>query len=154
MIYYLLQKIISILRANIKLLLIAILTIKGADSAGQMYLTIDQLISFLCFVLRARIIGKLTMYPFSNQSHLCIFTSYLHSVGGFYKAAPFKTKKLNRLGRAHSTIDSVLASHPAAPGSILGIPKKFSPRILLLLLPRFIDGTSLLSQWAVEKLNS
>ena len=28
----------------------------------------------------------------------------------------------------HSTMDSVLASHPAAPGLILGIPKKFSLR--------------------------
>ena len=23
----------------------------------------------------------------------------------------------------HSTVDSILASHPAAPGSILGVPK-------------------------------
>ena len=29
-------------------------------------------------------------------------------------------------GGPHSTMDSVLASHPAAPGSILGVPKKFS----------------------------
>ena len=27
---------------------------------------------------------------------------------------------------AHSTTDSVLAPHPVAPGSILGVPKKFS----------------------------
>ena len=30
------------------------------------------------------------------------------------------------MGGPHGTIDSVLASHPAAPGSILGVPKKIS----------------------------
>jgi hypothetical protein len=29
------------------------------------------------------------------------------------------------LGGPHSTMDSTLASHPAAPGSILGVPKIF-----------------------------
>ena len=46
-------------------------------------------------------------------------------------------------------MDGVLASHPAAQGSILGAPINF-----LLMLLRFIDGTSLLSQWTAEKLNS
>ena len=43
-------------------------------------------------------------------------------------------------------MDSVLASHPGAPGSILGVPKKFSLDVA--------DGTSLLRQWTVEKLDS
>ena len=30
------------------------------------------------------------------------------------------------MGGPHGTIDSVLASHPAAPGSFLGVPKIFS----------------------------
>ena len=29
-------------------------------------------------------------------------------------------------GRAHNAIDSILALHPVAPGSIPGIPKNFS----------------------------
>ena len=33
---------------------------------------------------------------------------------------------LRFFGRLHSTIDRFLASHPVAPGSILGIPKIFS----------------------------
>ena len=39
-----------------------------------------------------------------------------------------QTKASN--GGLHSTVDSILASHPAAPGSILGIPKIFSEKIL------------------------
>ena len=35
-----------------------------------------------------------------------------------------KTKNSKKM--AHSTMDSVLALHPAAPGSILGVPKNFS----------------------------
>ena len=31
-----------------------------------------------------------------------------------------------RGGGAHSTMDSILASHPVAPSLILGVPKKFS----------------------------
>ena len=31
-----------------------------------------------------------------------------------------------KVGGAHSTMDSGLASHPAAPGSIPGFPKNFS----------------------------
>ena len=41
-------------------------------------------------------------------------------------------------GWPHSTIDSILASHPAAPGSVLGVPKNLS----LLMLLRFIDSTA------------
>ena len=29
------------------------------------------------------------------------------------------------VGGAHCTMDTILALHPAAPGSILGVPKKF-----------------------------
>ena len=32
-------------------------------------------------------------------------------------------------GGPHSTMDSVLALHPAAPGSILGVPKDFPMEI-------------------------
>ena len=37
-------------------------------------------------------------------------------------------------------MDSILASHPAAPGSNPSIPKRFSDEILKLL--RLIDGTA------------
>ena len=33
-------------------------------------------------------------------------------------------------GGPHSTMDSILALPPAAPGSILGVPKIFSDKIL------------------------
>ena len=39
--------------------------------------------------------------------------------------------KVPVLGGPHSTVDSILASHPAAPGSILGVPKIFSEIISL-----------------------
>ena len=41
----------------------------------------------------------------------------------------------------HSTVDSILASHPAASGLNPSIPKKFSEEILKLL--RLINGTYL-----------
>ena len=50
-------------------------------------------------------------------------------------------------GGAQSTVDSDLASHPAAPGLILGIPE-FIHRILML--PGFIDSALL----DIAKLNS
>ena len=46
-------------------------------------------------------------------------------------------------------MDSTLALHPVALGSILGIPRNF-----LLILLRFNEGTSLLCQWTAEQLNS
>ena len=46
----------------------------------------------------------------------------------------------NLYGGTHSTMDTVLALHPAAPGS---------------MLPRFIDSTALLSiKWTVQTLNN
>ena len=59
-------------------------------------------------------------------------------------------KEFCKLGGPHSTMDSVLASHPAAPGSILGIPKdlfisygSLIPReVWSLMLLRLIDGSS------------
>ena len=39
--------------------------------------------------------------------------------------------KFVKIGGPHSTVDSILASHPAAPGSILGVPKIFSEIISL-----------------------
>ena len=41
-----------------------------------------------------------------------------------------------QLGGPRSTMDSVLASHPAAPGSNLGVPKKI---FLLLDVAELID---------------
>ena len=59
------------------------------------------------------------------------------------------------LGGLHSTMDSVFALHPVAPGFDSRHSQEiFSPRILLLTLLRFIDGTSLLSQWTVDKHNT
>ena len=40
---------------------------------------------------------------------------------------------------AHSTVDGILASHPATPGSIPGAPKNFSESLMLL---RLIDGAA------------
>ena len=37
----------------------------------------------------------------------------------------------------HSTVDGDLASHPAATGSILGVPKCFRKN---LMLPGFVDS--------------
>ena len=36
--------------------------------------------------------------------------------------------KIRNVGGPHITMVSVLASHPAAPGSILGVPKIFSEK--------------------------
>ena len=38
-----------------------------------------------------------------------------------------KMANFSDLGGPRSTMDSVLASHPAAPGSILGVPDGFIP---------------------------
>ena len=46
-----------------------------------------------------------------------------------FQLGDWRTLKLNKLKEgegAHSTMDGVLALHPAAPGLILGVPKKFS----------------------------
>ena len=48
---------------------------------------------------------------------------YLARVGHFEASL---TKSLHYLGGPHSTLDSLLALHPAAPGSILGLPKKIT----------------------------
>ena len=50
-------------------------------------------------------------------------------------------------GGPHSTLDIILASHPAAPGSNPGIPEFFSekyffPEKKLLMLPRLIDSAA------------
>ena len=45
---------------------------------------------------------------------------------------------------------SVRASHPAALGSIVNAPKDF----FLSMLPISIDGTTLLRQWTMQKLNN
>ena len=59
-------------------------------------------------------------------------------------------KRMSSLaGGPHSTMDSVLASHPAALGSILGIPEDlflteiyFSRKFNLSMLPRLIDSST------------
>ena len=54
-------------------------------------------------------------------------------------------------GGGRSTMDSALASHPAAPGSIFGVPEVY----MLLISPRFIDSSALLSiKWTIQKLNT
>ena len=62
--------------------------------------------------------------------------------------------KLKRISAAaggpHSTVDSILASRPAAPGSILGVPKIFSDKILDVL--EIYRQHALLRQWTVQKL--
>ena len=60
-----------------------------------------------------------------------------------------KMANFSDLGGPRSTMDSVLASHPAAPGSIFGVPEVY----LLLMSPRFIDSSALLCiKWTVQKL--
>ena len=56
---------------------------------------------------------------------------------------------------AHSTTETILALHPAALDSILGVPEDLFLAEILLLMLRFIDSTALLSsKWTVQKLNS
>ena len=49
------------------------------------------------------------------------------------KFHPASAQGLNKVqfdGGPHGTVDSILASRPTAPGSILGVPKIFSEKIL------------------------
>ena len=50
----------------------------------------------------------------------------------------------------HSTVDSILASRPAAPGSILGVPNIFSEKILDVV--EIYRQRVLLRQWTVQSL--
>ena len=62
-----------------------------------------------------------------------------------------KLKRISAVaGGPHSTVDSILASRPAAPGSILGVPKIFSDKILDVL--EIYRQHTLLRQWTVQKL--
>ena len=45
-------------------------------------------------------------------------------------------------GGPHSTMNRVLASHPAAPGLNPGVPEMFSEKRILSILPRSIEGTA------------
>ena len=47
-------------------------------------------------------------------------------------------------------MDSILAFRPAAPSSILGVPKIFSERILNVI--EIYQQRTLLSQWTVQSL--
>ena len=53
-------------------------------------------------------------------------------------------------GGLHSTVDSILASRPAAPVSILGVPKIFSENILDVV--EIYWQRALLRQWTVQSL--
>ena len=63
----------------------------------------------------------------------------------------FKDVEINKdlqgggVGGPHSTVDSILASHPVAPGSIHSIPKDF------LMLPSFIDSVHCLDSGQCKK---
>ena len=48
------------------------------------------------------------------------------------------------IGGTHSTMDKILASHPAAPGSIPAVPKNFSDVAVVNWQCRFLD------QWTAE----
>ena len=52
--------------------------------------------------------------------------------------------------RAHCTLESILASRPAALGSILGVHEFFQSS----MLPRFIDSALLSESGQCKKLNS
>ena len=58
--------------------------------------------------------------------------------------------KLVHYGGPHSTVDSILASRSAAPGSILGVPKIFSDIILDVV--QIYRQLALLRQWTVQSL--
>ena len=60
-------------------------------------------------------------------------------------SAPKVCPKLG--GGPHSTVDSILSSHPAAPGSILGVPKIFSD----LDAVEIYRQRALLRQWTVQR---
>ena len=51
------------------------------------------------------------------------------------------------VGGPHITVDSILASHPAAPGLILGVPKIFSD----LDVVEIYQQRALLRQWTVQR---
>ena len=55
----------------------------------------------------------------------------------------FINASLHICGAPHSTMDSILASHPAAPGLILGAP-----------VPRFIEHCLVSGQWYSNKTSS
>ena len=66
------------------------------------------------------------------------------------KASPQGTTNTKQNGWLLSTMDSVLASHPAAPGLILGVLKIFLEKFEFLKLQRFIDSSALLSVCTVH----
>ena len=72
-------------------------------------------------------------FPFTVGSMLQIF--FFDEV-----VSRFKLWHCWGCGVAQSTVDNILASHPAAPGSNSGILKNFYEKILKLL--RFITGTA------------
>ena len=53
-------------------------------------------------------------------------------------------------GGRHSTVDSILTSRPADPGSILGVPKIFTLEILDVV--EIYRQHELLRQWTVQSL--
>ena len=62
-----------------------------------------------------------------------------------------KVAKLNYLmGGPHSIVDSILATRPVAPGSILGVPKIFSEKIIDVV--EIYQQRALLRQWTVQSL--
>ena len=67
----------------------------------------------------------------------------LNNISRFLTNLGFKFVKI---GGPHSTVDSILASHPAAPGSILSVPKIFSD----LDVVEIYRQRALLRQWKVQ----
>ena len=55
-----------------------------------------------------------------------------------------------RYGGPHSTMDRILASRPAAPGSIPGVPKNISEEVFILYVAKVNQRHCFLGQWTAE----
>ena len=74
---------------------------------------------------------------------VCSWLIHLHPLLLLFLSLFFSHTFFNQIansGGSHSTMDNVLASHPAAPGSILGPP-----------VPRFINHCLVTGQWHSNK---
>ena len=91
------------------------------------------------FIIRADFLsfGEFSLRPFRvtpisrAQAIVCDYQDDQRQdddLGHDAQEGPETREKQTNEGGPHSTMDSVLASHPAAPGSILGVPKIFSEK--------------------------
>ena len=70
----------------------------------------------------SNIVSLITVGLHLTEPNIKLIYNYQYN---FYKVLEFIV-----VGGPHSTVDSIIASRPAALGSILGVPKIFSEKIL------------------------